>query len=298
LLLHDALLLVLLREALSLSILLPRRLLIDLGLLLCRLLIDLRLLLRCALIDLRLLLSQRLLLRGLLTLLRLLLFVALAIVFCVVLSLVLLAFGLFVVFVLFVLIVVPPLLRESGGSAERQKRNCADQCNSSHRCGLCIEPLQGGAHTRASGGWHKSRVIHPMKMDLLEKRCVLIVDDDQGIRRLLVAFLRRQGFQLLEACNGREALAAMRVSNPDLVILDLWMPEVSGWEVLTERAADSSLQRIPVIVVTANSSRKSAADFPGKDVYAVIGKPFDLDALLTAVTTCLTHPDVPVLAAA
>lgn len=130
-------------------------------------------------------------------------------------------------------------------------------------------------------------------MDLLGKRCILIVDDDPGIRLLLVTFLRRRGFRLLEARNGREALAEMRTDHVDLVVMDLMMPEVSGWEVLHDRGADPSLLRIPMIVVTANSSREATVDVLDKHVYAVVAKPFDLDSFLTIVTACLDHPTVP-----
>ena len=90
-------------------------------------------------------------------------------------------------------------------------------------------------------------------MDLPRKRCILVVDDDPGIRLFLVTLLRRRGFRLLEARDGNEALEAMRAGSADLVILDLMMPDVSGWDVLRERAADPSLRRVPMIVVTANS---------------------------------------------
>jgi CheY-like chemotaxis protein len=129
-------------------------------------------------------------------------------------------------------------------------------------------------------------------MDLPGKRSVLIVDDDPGIRLLLIAFLRRRGFRLLEARNGREALAEMRTDHIDLVVMDLMMPEVSGWEVLRERAADPSLLRIPVIVFTAINSREATTDVLDKHVYAVVAKPFDLEAFLTIVTTCLENPTV------
>src|SRR5437870_2354581 len=135
-------------------------------------------------------------------------------------------------------------------------------------------------------------------MALLRKRCILVVDDDPGIRLLLVTVLRRQGFRLLEARDGNEALAAMRGGRADLVIMDLMMPDVSGWDVLRERAADPSLQRIPMIVVTAAASREVTADLADKNVYAVLGKPFDLDALLMAVTACLHDPHAPARAAA
>lgn len=134
-------------------------------------------------------------------------------------------------------------------------------------------------------------------MDLPGKRCVLVVDDDPNIRLLLVTFLRRLGFRLLEARNGREALAEMRTDQVDLVVMDLMMPEVSGWEVLRERAADPSLLRIPVIVLTAVNNRKATTDVLEQDVYAVVAKPFDLQALLTTMTTCLDHPDAPDLVA-
>lgn len=135
-------------------------------------------------------------------------------------------------------------------------------------------------------------------MDLPGNRCVLVVDDDPGIRLLLTTFLRRRGFRSLEASNGREALAEMRAGKADLVVMDLMMPEVSGWDVLRERAADPSLQRIPMIVVTGNNSREVTADILDKRVYAVVGKPFDLAALLKTVTACLEHPDVPAVIAA
>jgi len=103
---------------------------------------------------------------------------------------------------------------------------------------------------------------------------------------------------LLEARDGNEALEAMRAGSVDLVVTDLMMPGVSGWDVLRERAADPALRRIPMIVLTASNIRDVTAALAGKDVYAVLGKPFDLDALLTVVTTCLARPDVPILAAA
>ena len=123
---------------------------------------------------------------------------------------------------------------------------------------------------------------------------ILVADDDAAIRLMLVTFLRGRGFQLSEARNGREALAKMRENHPEVVILDLTMPEVSGVDVLRERIADHELQQIPIIVITANNRRDVVADLRQMDVCAVLAKPFDLIALLTAVTSCLD----PALAAA
>jgi len=135
-------------------------------------------------------------------------------------------------------------------------------------------------------------------MDLPLKHCVLVADDDPSIRRLLIALLQRQGYQTLEARDGREALAEMRAGNPDLVVMDLVMPEVSGWDVLRERAADPSLLLIPVILVSASNMRKVLVDVADQHVCGVIAKPFDLSTVLTTVANCLEHPTVLAAAAA
>ncbi len=129
-------------------------------------------------------------------------------------------------------------------------------------------------------------------MDVHRNSCILVVDDDPSIRRLLVTYLSQRGFRLLAASNGREALAQMR--GADLVIMDLMMPELSGMDVLRVRAADPALLRIPMIVITANNQQNATADVLDASVWAVIGKPFDLDALLERVTTCLEQrPHIP-----
>ena len=127
-------------------------------------------------------------------------------------------------------------------------------------------------------------------MDVLPKHCVLVVDDDPSIRRLLVVTLQRQGYRTLEACNGRGALAEMRSGNPDVVIMDLVMPEVSGWDVLSERAKDPALLRIPIIVITASNIHKARVDVLARQIYGVIAKPFDLETVLMMVEECLENP--------
>jgi CheY-like chemotaxis protein len=130
-------------------------------------------------------------------------------------------------------------------------------------------------------------------MHLPADRCILVVDDDPGIRLLLMTVLRRGGYQLLEASNGREALERMRSADPDLVIMDLMMPEVTGWDVLRERAGDPFLKRIPVLVVTASNAPQARIDLAGQDVFDILAKPFDLADLLAMVTEGLEPSPVP-----
>ena len=120
------------------------------------------------------------------------------------------------------------------------------------------------------------------------KECILIADDDAAIRRLLAASLRKQGYRIAAACDGREALDAMAAGEADLVLLDLRMPNVTGWEVLAERSSRPELQKIPVIVLTA----ELGADVPNvhqDGVCAVLTKPFDLESLRGLVKACLAE---------
>jgi CheY-like chemotaxis protein len=115
---------------------------------------------------------------------------------------------------------------------------------------------------------------------------VLVVDDDSAIRRMIVAALRRDAaYVFFEAANGREALDLMRGELPDVIVLDLMMPILSGWDVLRERSHDPELRKIPVILVSANRDPEitSAVD---AGICAFLPKPFDIGALSALVRSC------------
>lgn len=109
---------------------------------------------------------------------------------------------------------------------------------------------------------------------------------------MIIAALRREGYRFLEAGNGRDALELMRTENPDVVVLDLMMPLVSGWDVLKERLNDANLSKIPVIIVSANRDPElvSAVD---KGVCAFLPKPFDIGALSALVKSCVSPGTQP-----
>ena len=126
---------------------------------------------------------------------------------------------------------------------------------------------------------------------------VLVVDDDASIRKMIMAALRRDqpAYTFLEAPNGRDALDLMRSEHPDVVVLDLMMPIVSGWDVLRERSEDPNLREIPVIVVSANRE-PAVADAVNAGICAFLPKPFDIGALSALVRSCIP-PDHETLAA-
>jgi CheY-like chemotaxis protein len=124
---------------------------------------------------------------------------------------------------------------------------------------------------------------------------VLVVDDDPSIRKMIIAALRRDRpeYTFVEAGNGRDALDVMRDQVPDVVVLDLMMPLVSGWDVLRERADDAELKKIPVIVVSANRDPEVAMAVQS-GIGAFLPKPFDIGALSALVRSCITPIASPV----
>jgi DNA-binding response OmpR family regulator len=114
--------------------------------------------------------------------------------------------------------------------------------------------------------------------------CVLVVDDDPDIRALLRRLLERVGYEVVEAPDGRSGLRALYEAAPDLVILDVAMPELSGWAVL-ERIRE--LTDVPVLMLTAQASEldKVRGLRAGADDY--VTKPFGRQELLARAAVLL-----------
>jgi two-component system KDP operon response regulator KdpE len=123
---------------------------------------------------------------------------------------------------------------------------------------------------------------------------VLLVDDDATLRRTLAIGLRAAGHEVLLVADGRSALQAVREDRPDLVVLDLGLPDVSGVEVLRELRGWSTT---PVVVLSARaeSAEKVRALDLGADDY--VTKPFGMDELLARIRAAARRAgsDVPVL---
>jgi len=119
---------------------------------------------------------------------------------------------------------------------------------------------------------------------------VLITDDDVSLRVMLTSLCNRYGYTCDSAYDGVDALAKLRQSNYDLLLLDLMMPRLNGFELIREM---KSLQDKPaVIIVTAQPIRADSRALLDSDiVHAIVEKPFDLDELLElmAETARLMH---------
>ncbi|MEO8286234.1 MAG: response regulator [Chloroflexota bacterium] len=111
----------------------------------------------------------------------------------------------------------------------------------------------------------------------LDRAMVLVVDDDPSILGLIVDILDSEGYSVVSARNGAEALREVRRAHPDIVLLDMQMPVLDGWEFM-QLVHDSGLQ-FPVMIMTAGyKAAKVAADVGATDY---VGKPFELDELLS-----------------
>ena len=115
------------------------------------------------------------------------------------------------------------------------------------------------------------------------KPSILVVDDSRDGREMLVEYLAFRRFQVAEARNGTEALDVARRVRPDIILMDLSMPGVDGWEATRRLRADPLTQSAIIVAVTAHAfpPEQEAARAAGCDV--VIAKPFDLTVLADAL---------------
>ncbi len=114
-----------------------------------------------------------------------------------------------------------------------------------------------------------------------EQKKVLVVEDDPWIRSLMADLLAGEGYDVVEAPDGKQGLELASEREPDVILLDLAMPEVSGLDVLHELKSSNPTRDIPVIVVSAYAMLMMGSDARRAD--GVIQKPFDLADLLAQV---------------
>jgi CheY-like chemotaxis protein len=110
-------------------------------------------------------------------------------------------------------------------------------------------------------------------------RTILVVDDDTSILETVGEILAQEGYRVVKATGGEEALAQIRRIKPELILLDMRMPGMDGWAVA--RALHEREIRIPIVVMTAAENAKKWADEIGAAGH--LAKPFALDDLLRSV---------------
>lgn len=116
---------------------------------------------------------------------------------------------------------------------------------------------------------------------------ILIVEDNEMNRDMLSRRLERSGYQVITATNGRHGVSVAQAQSPDLILMDMSLPEMDGWEAARWLKSDHATQQIPVIALTAHAmlSDKQRALEAGCDDYET--KPVEFPRLLAKIQTML-----------
>jgi two-component system chemotaxis response regulator CheY len=121
------------------------------------------------------------------------------------------------------------------------------------------------------------------------RRTILVVDDDTAVLRTVVEILAEEGYHLATATNGAEALDVLEKITPHLILLDMRMPVMDGWQFA--QALRGNQQAIPILVMTAAQDARKWAREIGASGY--VAKPFDIGDLIDAIEHQLPGPPPP-----
>ena len=122
------------------------------------------------------------------------------------------------------------------------------------------------------------------------KKRVLVCDDDPVILRLLEVNLELEGFEVLTGTNGEEGVEIARREHPDLVILDIMMPRMDGYEACRQIKADEATQQIPVVFLSAKAQASDIEKGKSFGVAEYLTKPFDPTDLTDLVFKLVGSP--------
>ena len=122
---------------------------------------------------------------------------------------------------------------------------------------------------------------------MAEKPRILLVDDEPSIVKMVGKRLEIEGFDVLVAVDGQEALTKAQAEHPDLIILDLMLPKLNGYEICTMLKQDTRYQRIPIVLFTAKAQEKDEKLGMECGADAYVKKPFRAQELLEKIRALL-----------
>jgi len=115
------------------------------------------------------------------------------------------------------------------------------------------------------------------------KKKVLAIDDENDILLIIKSALHEEGYDVVTANNGYDGLALAEDASPDLIILDILMPEMDGFEVLQQLRENEKTARIPIVILTGMSSKDKIREALNKGIDYYIVKPFEYQDLVSKV---------------
>lgn len=108
---------------------------------------------------------------------------------------------------------------------------------------------------------------------------ILVVEDNQDNREMVVKVLKFNGYQVVEAVDGEEAIEKAKAEHPDLILLDIFLPKMDGYEATRRLKGDTSLRNIPIIALTAHAMKGSMEEALAAGCDGYIPKPIDVREL-------------------
>lgn len=123
-----------------------------------------------------------------------------------------------------------------------------------------------------------------------ESRCILVVDDNDDVRRLVKKVLMMSGYEVCEATSGDEAIAAVEKAIPDLILMDIRLPgQFNGLETTSRLKDDARMQRIPIVALTASVLERDRRQALAAGCSGFISKPIDISSLPELVEKFITR---------
>jgi two-component system, cell cycle response regulator DivK len=119
--------------------------------------------------------------------------------------------------------------------------------------------------------------------------CVFLVEDDEAVRVMVTTYLQRSGFTVVTANDGVQALLLLRSVQPDLIVMDMGLPKLNGWQTTQRLRARRDTAHIPIIALTAYALDKDRQHALAIGCDAFEPKPIDFDSLLTTINTLLAR---------
>jgi two-component system cell cycle response regulator DivK len=118
---------------------------------------------------------------------------------------------------------------------------------------------------------------------------ILVVEDNQDNREMVVKILKFKGYRVIEAADGQEAIEKAKTENPDLILLDIYLPKMDGYEATKRLKADISLRNIPIIALTAHAMKGNMEEILAAGCDGYISKPIDIRELPGHIEHYLKH---------
>ncbi|MEJ2564201.1 MAG: response regulator, partial [Anaerolineales bacterium] len=119
------------------------------------------------------------------------------------------------------------------------------------------------------------------------RNCILVIDDEEYIRRMIGFVLEGSGFDVIQAASTKDGLEIMRTSSPDVITLDLMMPDQSGLDLLASKQADPKICDIPAIIITAVGFQADLDKARQLGASATLNKPFSQRQLVDTIRSVL-----------